>query len=168
MLSFRLISNKQTNKKKRKTIEPQGYGFDAVISLKYFTDFKDEKDLLLLYEVSENAQYVFKSSLSKMHIANLMSKDSGYFLCEEYCYFEGKEGRAKNLKTLTTSIYRTLLKKQIPLAMMVCLQENSRHVELFWRLFNHAFKEVNKTEIIFEPNGWVTDMTGSNFAGFGK
>ena len=76
-------TNKQTNKQKRKTLEPKGYGFDAVISLKYFTDFKDEKDLLLLYEVSENTQYVFKSSSSKMHIANLMSKDSRHFLCEE-------------------------------------------------------------------------------------
>ena len=92
--SCRLISSKQRIKKKkkrkkeRKTIEPQGYGFDAVISLEYFTDFKDEKDLPLLYKVSKNVQYVFKSSSSKMHIANLMSKDSRHFLCEEYCYFE--------------------------------------------------------------------------------
>ena len=51
---------------------------------------------------------------------------------------------------------------------MDCLKENSRHVELFWRLFNHAFKEVNKTEKIFEPNGWVTDIAGSNFVGLEK
>ena len=93
-------------KKQRKTIEPQGYGFDAVISLKRFTD---EKDTLLLYEISENARYVFKSSSSKMHIANLISKDSGHFLCEEYCNFDGKEGRTKNFKT--ASVYHNLLKK---------------------------------------------------------
>ena len=51
---------------------------------------------------------------------------------------------------------------------MECLQENSQHVELFWRPFNRAFKEVNKTEKIFEPNGWVTDMAGSNFVGLEK
>ena len=51
---------------------------------------------------------------------------------------------------------------------MECLQENSRHVELFWRLINGVFKEVNKTEKIFEPNGWVTDMVGSNFVGLEK
>ena len=51
---------------------------------------------------------------------------------------------------------------------MECLQENSRHVELFWRLFNRAFKEVNKTEKIFEPKGCVTDMAGSNFVGLEK
>ena len=161
--SCRLISDEK--KKQRKTIEPQGCGFDAVISLKRFTD---ENDPLLLYETSENAQYVFKSSSSKMHVANLMSKDSGHFLCEEYCYFDGKEGRTKNFKTLTASVYHNLLKKQIPLATMVCLQKNYRQVELFWRLFKRAFKEVNKTAKIFEPNGWVTDMAGSDFVDLEK
>ena len=130
--------------------------------------FTDEKDPLLLYEISENAQYVFKSSSSKIHVANFMSKDSGHFLCEEYSYFDGKEGRTKNFKTLTASVYHNLLKKQIPLATMECLQENSRLVKLFWRLFNRAFKEVNKTEKIFEPNGWLKDMAGLNFVGLEK
>ena len=103
-----------------------------------------------------------------MHVANLMSKDSGHFLCEEYCYFDGKEGRTKNFKTLTASVYHNLLKKQIPLATMECVQKNSKHVELFWRRFNRALKEVNKTEKIFEPSGWVTDMAGSNFVGLEK
>ena len=94
---------------KRKTIEPQGYGFDAVISLKRFTD---EKDPLLLYEISANAQYVFKSSSSKMYVANLMSKDSAHFLHEEYCYFNGKESHIKNFKTLTASVYHNLLKNK--------------------------------------------------------
>ena len=77
--SRRLISGEK--KKQRKTIEPQGYGLDAAISLKRFTD---EKNPLLLYEISKNAQEVFKSSSTKRHVANLMSKDSGHFLCEEY------------------------------------------------------------------------------------
>ena len=38
----------RTKRKKRKTLEPQGYGFHAVISLK---SFMDEKDPLLLYEM---------------------------------------------------------------------------------------------------------------------
>ena len=105
--SRRLISDEK--KKQRKTREPQGYGFDAVISLKHFTD---EKDLLLLYEISGNAQYVFKSSSSKMYVANLMSKDSAHFLHEEYCYFNGKEGRTENFKALTASVYHNLLKNK--------------------------------------------------------
>ena len=47
--SRRLTSDEK--KKQRKTIGPQGYGFDAVISLKRFTD---KKYPLLLYEISEN------------------------------------------------------------------------------------------------------------------
>ena len=42
------------------------------------------------------------------------------------------------------------------------------HVELFWKLFNRAFKKVNKTEKILEPNGWVTDIADSNFVGLEK
>ena len=155
----------QTKRKNKEKIEPQGYGFDAVISLKHFTD---EKDPLLLYEISENAQYVFKSSSSKMHVTNLMSKDSGYYLCEEYSCFDSREGRTKNFETLTASVYQNLLKKQIPLATMECLQENSRHIELFWRLFNRAVKEANKIQKIFGSNGWVTGMAGSNFVGLEK
>ena len=60
-----------------------------------------------------------------MHVANFMSKDSGHFLCEEYCYFDGQEGRTKNFKTLTPSVYHNLLKKQIPRVTMERLQENS-------------------------------------------
>ena len=140
-----LISDEK--KKQRKTLKSQGHGFDAAICLKRFAD---EKDPLLLYEKSENAHYVFKSSSSKIHVVNLRSKDSGHFLCEEYSCFDGKGGRTKYFKTLTASVYQNLLKKQISLATMECLQENSRH------------------EKIFEPNGWVTDMGGSKFVSLEK
>ena len=73
------------------------------LSLKRFTD---EKDPLLLYEISENAQYVFKSSSSKVHIANLMFKDSGHFLCKEYGYFDGKQG-STNCQHLLQSSKKT-------------------------------------------------------------
>ena len=85
--------------------------------------FTDEKDPLLLFEISENAQYVFKFSSSKRHVANLMSKDSGHFLCEEYSYFDGKEGRTENFKTLTASVFHNLLKKETPLATMECYKK---------------------------------------------
>ena len=56
-------------------------------------------------------------------------------ISEEFCSFHGKDGRVKNFKTLTASAYHTLLKPQIPLAIMECKHEDSTHVELFWCLF---------------------------------
>ena len=37
-------------------------------------------------------------------------------------FFDGKDVRAKNSKTLTASVYHTLLTRQIPLAITECKQ----------------------------------------------
>ena len=84
---------------------------------------------------------------------------------EEFCSFGGIDGRVKNFKTLTVSAYHTLLKSQIPLAIMECKHEDSAQVELFWRLFNDLYKKANNTNEKFHPTSWSTDMATSNFNG---
>ena len=59
----------------------------------------------------------------------------------------------------------TLLQKQISLATMQCQHKNKKNIELFWRLFNNAYKTVNDTDERFWPVGWCTDMAHSNFSG---
>ena len=93
--------------------------------------------------------------------SKLCSSESIIF--EEFCSFDGKDGRVKNFKTLTASAYHTLLKRQIPLAIMECKHEDLVHCELFWRLFSEAYKKANHTNEKFHPTGWSTDMATSNF-----
>ena len=63
-------------------------------------------------------------------------------ISEEFCSSVGKDGRVENLKTLTASVYHAF-KRQMPLAIMEGKHEDSAHVELFWRLFNEAYKKAN-------------------------
>ena len=86
-------------------------------------------------------------------------------ISKEFCSFNGKDGRVKNFKTLTGSVCHTLLKRQIPLAIMECTHEDLEHVEFFWRLFNESYKKENNTNEKFHPTGWSTDMATSNFNG---
>ena len=131
-----------------KFIELKDHRFGDILSLKKFTN---KKDLLLLYEVSENSQYIFKSSTSKMIVASLMLTDSGHFLAEDSLFL------MERMINLTASAYRNLLKKLVPLATMERPEKNPRHVELFGGfpivLFN------------FEPTGCVTDLSSSNLTG---
>ena len=78
---------------------------------------------------------------------------------EEFCSFNGRGCRVKDFKTLTDSAYHTLLKRQIPLAIMECKQGDSAHIELFWRLFNEAYKKANSRKEKFHPTGWSTDIS---------
>ena len=98
---------------------------------------------------------------------NLASKtcSSESIISGEFCSFDGKDGRVKNFNTLTASAYHTLLKRQIPLAIMERKHEDSAHVKLFWRLFNEAYKKANNANEKFHPIGWSTDMATSNFNG---
>ena len=88
-----------------------------------------------------------------------------HYLSEEFCFFDGKADRVKFFQPLSASVYHPLLKRQLSLATLECIHEDSRHVELFWNLFNYCFKEVNKTFLRFNPIGWFTDMAGCNFNG---
>ena len=90
-------------------------GYEAIREYKIYTD---EKDPLLIYSVNENEQIVFKTSCSKMMIANEMNMDAQHLLSNEYCFFDRKLNRCKNFVTLTASIYHPMLQKQLPLATM--------------------------------------------------
>ena len=142
------ISNQKQNAKKE--IHPSGENFEAVVTFKLYCDAKDN---LLVYEVNDSRgnldmpSFVFKMSRERMDIAMKMNKDGDHFLREEYCYFDGKVKRCRNIVTLTASTYHSLLKKQIPLAIMETQRENSQNVELFWTLFQEAYKVVAGDDI---------------------
>ena len=89
-------------------------------------------------------------------------------LKDEYCYFDGKHGRVRNYATLTASLYYPVLQKQVSLASMECKHDDSINVELFWRVFNDAYKLCNGHGDKFMPRGCGTDMAGANFSGLSK
>ena len=167
--SRKWISNQKQDAKKE--IHPSGENFEAVVTFKLHCN---EKDNLLVYKVNDSRgnpdmpSFVFKTSRERMDIAIKMNKDGDHFLQEEYCYFDGKVKRCKNYVTLTASTYHPLLKKQIPLAIMETERENSENIELFWALFNDAYKVVAGDDNHFNPKGWCTDMAGANMNGLQK
>ena len=164
------ISNQKQNVKKE--IHPSGENVEAVVTFKQYCD---KKDKLLVYKVNDSRgnpdmpSFVFKTSHERIEIAMKMNKDGEHFLRDEYCYFDGKVKRCKDYVTLTASTYHPLLKKQIPLAIMETQKENSETIELFWTLFNKAFKVVAGDDTMtFNPKGWCTDMAGANMNGLRK
>ena len=156
----KIISNEKI--KQRRSMQPQGNGFKAVAEYKKFAD---EKDCFYIYAVNENKQYVFKTSNVKMKIAKDMDCNGDSYLAIEYCHFDGKVKRTRDFTSLTASVYHPLLQKQVPLAVMECKSEDTMNIEIFWREFNKAYKEVNCCENNFSPTGWVTDMSAANFSG---
>ena len=153
------ISNEKI--KLKKSLEPLGTSFDAVIRFKQYVD---EYDIFLFYDTALSKQYVFKTSKSKIELAFKMCSSES-IISEEFCSFDEKDGRVKNFKTLTASAYHTLFKRQIPLAIMECKHEDSAYVELLWRLFSEAYKKANNTNEKFHPTGWSKDMATSNING---
>ena len=135
------------------------------MAVEEYKTFTDEKDKFYVYAINKNEQYVFKTSIAKMKIANLIDSSESHFLSQEYCCFDGKVKRTKFFTTLTASVYHPLLQKQIALAIMECQSEDSRNIGIFWQEFNRAFKEVNASDEKFNPVGWVSDMATSNFNG---
>ena len=66
-------------------------------------------------------------------------------------------------------MYHPLLRKQIPLATMEAVTEDTVNVELFWRLFNEALSKGSGSDsVTFDPLGWCSDMAGANLAGISK
>ena len=131
------ISNEMI--RKGKEMEPYGKEFEAVNESKSFTD---ETDIWLIYDVNENKDYVFKTSNTKMSMTNKMQNEE-HLLKDEYCCFDGKHGRVRNYVTLTASLYHPVLQKQVALASTECKHEDSINAELFWRVFNDAYKLCN-------------------------
>ena len=97
-------------------MNPKGTGFAVLFEHKLFSY---EKDKLYILQLMKNKQYVFKTSEKKMKMAYEIQYND-HFLCEEYCCFDGKVKR-----TLTVSVYHSLLHKQILLAIMECKSEDS-------------------------------------------
>lgn len=98
-----------------------------------------------------------------------MDRDKKHLLAQEFCFFDGKHKRAKGYDTLTASVYHPLLRRQIPLAAMESVSENTENVTLFWGLFNEVIEKVsNGVKKQFRPIDWCTDMAGSNLSALRK
>ena len=150
---------------KLKAMRPAGTSFNAV---RKFKEQMDKEDKYLVAMVDENLQVVFKTSTPQMKLAQEMSTP-GRLLANEVCCFDGKKKRTKNFTTLTASVYHSLLKKQVPLAIMECTGEDNVNIELFWREFNKIFKDATGLDTKFEPQeGWITDMAEANHNGLAK
>ena len=110
------------------------------------------KDPLYIYKINDNTgnpdrtSFVFKLSTLKAKIAINMDRDKKHFLAQEFCFFDGKHKRAKGYVTLTASVYHPLLRRQIPLAAVESVSENTENVTLFWELFNEVIEKVSNGE----------------------
>ena len=162
--NVRKISNEKI--KMVKKLQPSSKGFPGVEALQ---PYLAEKDRFLMYEINENSQYVFKTSLEKMKFPKSMHRNNNTYMSSEYCFFDGNHTRVKNYVTLTATAYHPLLCKQAVLVTMQSKQEDKENIEIFWGAFNKAYKEANNevTEK-FHPSGWCTDMTSCNFIGLVK
>ena len=94
-----------------------------------------------------------------------MQPDCINIMNEEFYFFDGNHKRFKSFVTLTASTYDPLLQKQVALAILECKHEDTESIEVFWRLFNSAFKEVQGIGDRFSPAGFCTDMSTANFNG---
>ena len=118
----------------------------------HFKQYCDVKDPLYIYKINDNTgnpdrtSFVFKLSTLKAKIAINMDRDKKHFLAQEFCFFDGKHKRTKGYVTLTASVYHPLLRRQIPLAAMESVSENTENVTLFWELFNEVIEKVSNGE----------------------
>lgn len=168
ILDKRWIANQKQSVKKE--IHPSGENFEAIVT---FKEYCDKKDKLFIYQVNDRRgkpdtpTYIFKTSKTRMTVANNMDRQGEHFMSKEYCFFDGKVKRCRNFVTLTASVYHPLIKRQIPLAIMETETESSETIELFWTLFQKAFESVSPGKQ-FNPLGWCTDMAGANMNGIKK
>lgn len=146
--------------------------FEAVVTFKQYCD---KKDSFFIYKINDHRgnpdrpSFVFKMGTQKAKMAINMDKNGNHFLGDEFCYFDGKTKRCRGFVTLTASVYHTLLRKQIPLAVMEAENEDTTNIELFWTLFNEVLQKVSgQKDYKFHPVGWCTDMAGANFAAITK
>ena len=159
-------------KQMKRDTEPLGHDFEAVVTFKQYCD---KKDSFFIYKINDRRgnpdrpSFVFKMGTQKAKMAINMDKNGNHFLGDEFCYFDGKRKRCRGFVTLTASVYHTLLRKQIPLAVMEAENEDTTNIELFWTLFNEVLQKVSgQKDYKFHPVGWCTDMAGANFAAITK
>ena len=67
-------------------LQTKGTSFEGVSNLKSWTA---EIDKYLIYKISAEEEYVFKTSKSKLDLASKMNSIDHY-LSEEFCFFDGK------------------------------------------------------------------------------
>ena len=79
--NVRKISNEKI--KMVKKLQPSSKGFPGVKALQ---PYLAEKDSFLMYEINENSQYVFKTSLEKMKFAKSMHRNNNTYMSSEYCF----------------------------------------------------------------------------------
>ena len=125
-----------------KKLLPSSNGFPRVKALQ---PYLAEKDRFLMYEINENSQYVFKTSLEKMKFAKSMHRNNNTYMSSEYCFFDGNHKRVKHYVTLTANAYHPLLCKQVVLATMQCKQEDKKILKYFGEfLIKHIRKQTAK------------------------
>ena len=93
------ISNEKN--KQKKVLQPDGTSFAGIENLKSWTD---QTDKYLIYKITINEEYVFKTSKQKLLLENDMDSCSSHYSNNEFCYFEGKVGGVKDFITLTASV----------------------------------------------------------------
>ena len=93
------ISNEKI--KQQDVLQPDGTSFAGIENLKSWTD---QTDKYLIYKITINEEYVFKTSKQKLLLENDMDSCSSHYSNNEFCYFEGKVGGVKDFITLTASV----------------------------------------------------------------
>lgn len=96
------LANQQQSLKKSK---PDGHSFDAVITLKSYTDKKDPFFIYTINNMRMNngmPTYVFKTSRAAVQLAMEMDKDNHGFMSEEFCFLDAKHDRY-----VSYAVYRT-------------------------------------------------------------
>lgn len=97
-----------------------------------------------------------------------MDRDGEQYLNDEFCFFGSKHKHCRGFVTLTATVYNSLFRKQVTLAIMEAEAEaeNTENVSLFWTSFNEVLKKISGNKsAMFNPTGWCTDMEGANLAG---
>jgi len=90
----RLANNQHSFKQSK----PNGHSFDAVVTLKSYTDKKDPLYIYTINNVHMNngmPTYVFKTSKLAVELALQMDKDGEGFMSQEYCFLDAKHDRYK-------------------------------------------------------------------------
>lgn len=142
LLDSKKISNLEA--KINKENNAAGHSFEAVAHLKRKSD---EKDGCFMYKLNDGhmnpdePSYVFKTSTVKINIALSMGNKE-HFMSNEYCYIDGKWTRCKDFPTLTLSVYRPVLRKQVSLFIMECEEETSESYTKFFYLINESIAKV--------------------------
>ena len=84
----------------RRELNPLGENFEGLVTFKHHCG---KKDTFYVYKINDSRgnpdspTYVFKTSRTKLHIANNMNKDGDHFLSKEFCFFDGKKKTLQEL-----------------------------------------------------------------------